>query len=205
MLSAHYEGDSLLEQGVMAELDGKPNPELFSKALSKFEESLDAMNDLDGKLVNLIALSKQSPQNATFQQALGKILVEWKAPERVTLSHARYANVGTSAHAEHWNNPKNLLEIMEAQRKDLDILRTQMKQTIEAFRSVIPLAEKHEFAAMMLSGREGFADKVQQSVDLVGRYGRFYTSSCMTTIAATMQAYPAGLEWIKDSLPKGRE
>jgi hypothetical protein len=73
-----------------------------------------------------------------------------------------------------------------------------MDETIEAFRSVLPYAEKGEFAAMMLSGRHGFADKIQQSVDLMGIYGRYYTSTCMATIAATMQAYPAGLEWLKD-------
>ena len=28
-------------------------------------------------------------------------------------------------------------------------------------------------------------------------YDRFYVQSCMTTIAATMQIYPKGFEWLK--------
>ena len=189
----------------MAELDGKPKPELFAQALSKFEESSAAMDDLNVKLGDLIALYKKSKESPDFEHALAKILAEWKPPQRVTLHGVRFANIGGRYSREKQRTPRTLLELMEHQRSDLGMLRAQMKETIEAFRSVIPLAEKHEFAAMMLSGREGFADKIQQSVDLVGLFDRYYTSGCMTTIAATMQVYPSGLEWIKDSLPRGAE
>jgi hypothetical protein len=54
---------------------------------------------------------------------------------------------------------------------------------------------------MMLSGRQGFADKIQQSVQLLGVFNRFYTTGCMASIAATMQVYPKGLQW----LPHGEE
>jgi hypothetical protein len=203
--AAHYQGDSLLEKGVMAELDGKPNPQFFAQALNQFEKSLAAMNALDQRLDALIAIYKRSPENPKFKDALNKMLKEAKPCERVSLKGERYSNVATEQPKDAPSQPTSLLEIMEAQKADLKILRGQMKETIEAFRGVIPLAEKHQFAAMMLSGREGFADKIQQSVDLVGRYGRFYTTECMATIAATMQPYPSGLEWIKDTLPKGTQ
>lgn len=105
----------------------------------------------------------------------------------------RYSNVPSPRERRRI---RNLLEIMEAQRSDLGVLREQLKDTIEAFRAVLPLADKHEFSALMLSGRLGFANKILQQVNLINVFSKFYTRTCLTTIDATMQTYPAGLEWV---------
>lgn len=198
VMALHYQGDDLLEQGVMAEFDGKPDPKLFVAALKRFEETQQQMTVLDKKLGELITIHKQGKATPEFEVALRKILVQSRGPERVSLMWLRYSNVARQGIAPPPTDVVDLLTTMEAQRADLAVLRRQLADTIQAFQAVIPYAEKGEFATMMLSGRHGFAEKIQQSVDLLGVYGRFYTSKCMATIAATMQAYPAGLSWLKD-------
>jgi len=184
----------------MAELDGKPDPDHFKAAFKRFEESLEAMDLLDKKMTELIEIHKRGKSLKVYDLALAKILGQMGSVERVSLTGLRYSNVSSERDKRR---PRNLLEIMEAQRADLAILRDQLKGTIEAFRAVLPLAEKHEFSAMMLSGRLGFANKILQQVNMINVFSKFYTRTCLTTIDATMQTYPAGLEWIKDSLPKG--
>lgn len=201
----HYEGDDLLEQGVMAEFDGSPKPELFKTALGKFEETGTQIDAVAAKLDELIAIHKAGKLTREFEMALNKILSESRDDERVTLAWRRYANVAREGQPRIGSKPpRNLLAVMQAQKADLAVLRKQLDDTIQAFRTVIPYAERGEFAAMMLSGRHGFADKIQQSVDLLQVFGRFYTSKCMATIAATMHAYPAGLAWLRDS-ERGRK
>ena len=202
MVKLHYEADDLLERGVMAELDGKPDPEHFKTALQRFEESLEAMNTLDKKMEELIAIHRQGRSLKAFDVAVSKILLEMGPVERVSLRGLRYSNV-PSGKGDNRRKPRNLLEIMQAQRADLAILREQLRIAIEAFRAVLPLAEKHEFSAMMLSGRAGFADKILQQVNLINVYSKFYTRTCLTTIDATMQVYPKGLEGLKDSQSQG--
>jgi len=199
-MATHYEADDLLEQGVMAELDGHPKPELFHKALEKFEETSSEMKRLDADLGELIAIHKKGKPVAAFEQSLTRVLAQAKGLERVGAS-GRYANVGGGGGPPAQRPVANLLDIMEAQRSDLHVLQKQMDETIATFRSVIPLAEKGRFVPMMLSGRAGFSSKIQQAVSLIGQYGRFYTSSCMATIEATMQAYPAGFAWLPDVPP----
>jgi hypothetical protein len=79
----------------------------------------------------------------------------------------------------------------------LKLLRGKLDEVITAARDAIPLAEKGQFAQVMLSGRNGFGDKMPQFTDWFSAYDRFYVQSCMTTIAATMQIYPKGFEWLK--------
>lgn len=184
----------------MAELEGKPNPDHFRAAFKRFEESLEAMELLDKKMSELIDIHRRGKSLRVYDLALARILSQMGSVERVSLTGLRYSNVPSPRQGRRI---RNLLEIMEAQRSDLAILRDQLKDTIEAFRAVLPLADKHEFSALMLSGRLGFANKILQQVNLINVFSKFYTRSCLTTIDATMQTYPAGLEWIKDSLPKG--
>jgi hypothetical protein len=49
----------------------------------------------------------------------------------------------------------------------------------------------------MLSGRNAFGDKMPQFTDMISGYDRLYVQTCMATIAATMQVYPKGFEWLK--------
>lgn len=184
----------------MAEFDGKPNPKLFKDALVRFEESSEAMARLQHLYDQLISIHKKAALVKEFDLPLRQILKDSPPMERVSMEDLRYSNVAKGVrHPMVRPLPPDLLAIMEDQRSNLRVLKRQLDVTIEAFREVIPYAEKGEFASMMLSGRRGFADKIQQSVNLLGVFGRYYTSSCMTTIAATMQAYPAGLKWLKDN------
>ena len=198
-MATHYIADDYLEQGIMAELDGKPKPELFKLALSKFEECSQQMEALQKKMRNLMATHKSGKINKTFDQATRKILKEQRPVERVSLTRVRHSNIAQPINVLQQKQPKDLTEIMQMQLADLATMKKQLDSTIEALRADIPLAERHEFAAMMLSGRHGFADKIQQSVDMMGVYGQSYVRSCSSTIDATMQVFPNGLQWLKQA------
>lgn len=160
------------------------------------------MGTLDERFKELISIHESGKLVPEFERSLNQVLAEHAAIERVSLQ-SRYGNVARGQPPPMTSPGKDLGELMRNQREDLAVLRRQMKDTIEAYRAVLPVADKGEFAALMLSGRAGFADKIQQSVDMVGVFQKSYTRGCMTTIAATMHAYPAGLQWLKDSTPKG--
>lgn len=181
----------------MAEFDNKPDPQIFRQAFKRFEDSLAAMDELDKKMEELIAIHKKGKSVKAFDSALARILKEMGPIERVSMKGLRYSNVPEDSKKSD-RKLTTLLDVMEVQREDLAILREQLKITIEAFRAVIPLADKYEFSAMMLSGRLGFADKILQQVNLITVYAKFYTRTCLTSIDATMQVYPAGLQWLKD-------
>jgi hypothetical protein len=185
----------------MAELSGKPEPQLFHHALARFEDASRLMGVLDKKLGELADIMPTSSLDPTFAASMERILLDHQPLERVSMTGVRFANIG-QGRATRVPTPfgRSLGDIMKSQRDDLQIVRKQLRETIEAFRVVLPAADKGEFAALMLSGRAGFADKIQQAVDQIQVFAQFYTRSCMTTIAATMQAYPAGLKWLKDSL-----
>lgn len=201
-MAAHYRGDDLLERGVLAELRGKPKPALFHEALAEFQNSARGMARLDNELAALQEVHRRGKEDPVFAEALGRILRDAPPIERVSLSGRRYSNVAASSPTAQRPKPVSLADIMEQQRQDLAIVRKQMDETIIAFKSVLPLADRGEFAALILSGRLGFSDKIQQSVDLMGTFGRFYTKGCSATIDATMQIYPKGLGWLRDSQQK---
>jgi len=156
------------------------------------------MGILDQRLTELRRIHARGVQDKGFADALARILGEAPPIERVQLGGRRYANVAREGQPAASRPPRDLAEIMEFQQEDLRILKRQLDETIQAFRAVLPFADRHEFAALILSGRQGFSDKIQQSVDLIGTFTRFYTRSCMPTIDATMQIYPAGLGWLRD-------
>ena len=87
--------------------------------------------------------------------------------------------------------------IIRAQRDDLKILKSKMDEVLAGLRDAIPLAEKAEFAAVMLSGRNSFGDKMPQFTDMISAFDRLYVRTCTSTIAATMQVYPRGFEWVR--------
>ena len=195
---SHYVGDGLLEQGVLADMSGKPQPKYFRQALEQFRKSSRAMDTLLKKMEELIGIHKSATVDRTFAQALERVLQGSKPLDRVSLSGVRYSNIG-SIKIPTPAQPKDLLEMMTMQRDDLVILKRQLDEMIQAFTTVLPLADRGEFASALLSGRFGFADKVQQSVFLLGLYNQFYVAKCMATIDATMQVYPTGLQWLRQA------
>lgn len=188
----------------MAELDGAPEPALFKQALRKFEEALLELRNVDARLAELEAIdaSNDKKRDPAFEKSLVAILKGIGPFERAGAVGLRYSNAGGVAKKPPAVTPTNLATILGSQREDLRVLIDQLQDTIDALRGAIPTAEKGEFAALMLSGRSGFADKILQSVNLIGAFTRYYTKSCLTTIDATMQSYPSSLKWLKDSTVK---
>ena len=200
MLASHYQGDELLERGVLAELKGSPQPGLFKEALRLFEQTATEMARLEKAYGELLALHQQAALDPAFETAVARILKDAGPFERPGLEGSRYSMVarGTPERPPSGSGFRTLIEIVAAQQADLGLVRRQMEETIKAFRDVIPLAEKGQFAPLILSGRWAFADKILQSINLIQVYSRFFTRSCLVTIDATMQIYPAGLAWLKE-------
>jgi hypothetical protein len=199
VVAAHYRGDDRLERGVLAELQGKPDPRQFRRALEEFQTTARHLATLDKELAALQEIHKQGKEDPAFAEALTRILRDAPALERVSLSGRRYSNVARDAVKDARPKARSLAELMSQQREDLGIVRKQLDETIVAFRQVLPLADRGEFAALILSGRQGFSDKIQQSVDMIGTFSRSYTRGCSATIDATMQIYPKGLGWLRRS------
>ena len=88
------------------------------------------------------------------------------------------------------------MQLLENLQGDLKILQVQTDRTIEAFENILPVARNGGFAAIVLSGRAPLPERVMHSVDQVMVYVQFHNRACMTAIAADMQVYPKGLEWI---------
>jgi hypothetical protein len=82
-------------------------------------------------------------------------------------------------------------------QSDLKILQAVTDRTIEAFGTVLPMARRGGFASIVLSGRAPLPERVMHSVDQTMVYVQFHNRACMTAIAADMQVYPKGLEWIR--------
>lgn len=182
-------------------MSGKPQPALFRQALERFKQCSAAMDALDRKMGELVAIHEKAKLVPEFGETLRKILEQGGPVPRVSLKGIRYANIARDQQQPPTDYPKDLASVMSAHRSDLKILKGQLDDMIRAFTDVMPLGEKGEFSAALLSGRHGFADKVQQSVYLTGVYVQFYVATCMATIDATMQVYPKGLEWLKGGAP----
>ncbi|MGE0002430.1 MAG: hypothetical protein AB7F50_06430 [Fimbriimonadaceae bacterium] len=185
-------------------MKGTPKPELFHEAFRKFQECANAMDQLALRMTELIEAHKKYGDDPKFAAALGRILREAERLERVSTTGVRYSNIGGAKSAVRNNRPKDLANMLQMQRNDLALMRRQMHDTLDEFGKVLPLADKGEFASLILSGRHGFSDRIQQSVDMLGTYTTFYTRSCMTTIDATMQVYPSGLGWLREA-PRRQE
>lgn len=196
VIATYYKGNSYLESGILAELNGNPNPALFRAALGSYESSAEQMVILDQKYAELIEIDKSGQKVKVYEEALAKILRESAPFERLSTQGVRYANVGGVKRPEVILL-KGLTDILGAQRDDLKILRTSFREAINALREAIPIAERGQFVPVMLSGRNAFGDKMPKFTDMMSAYERFNIRSCMATIDATMQIYPAGFEWLR--------
>jgi hypothetical protein len=199
VLGAYYKGNSHLEEGIVAELDGKPAPSRFRASLKEFEALANHMAVLETKLTELVEIDDKAAglKNQVYEATVTKILTEAKPPfERLTTSGVRFSDIAAGA------PDKSLAirsghDILVAQRDDLRILRQKLVEVIDAYRNAMPLTEKGEFVRVMLSGRNAFGSKMPQFTEMMSAYDRFIVRSCMTTIDATMQVYPVGWEWLQ--------
>lgn len=196
VMATYYNANSYLERAIVSELNGQPNPAMFRAALRSFESMRDQLSILDQKFDELIKIDGSGQQVKTFEDALEKILKEAPPFERLSTRGVRYANIG-GGKKQPAPQLRSSSDILRAQREDLQTLRKALDEAIAAFREALPLAEKGEFVTVMLSGRNAFGDKMPKFADMVSAYDRFNVRTCMATIDATMQVYPAGFEWLK--------
>lgn len=199
-----HDSNTPLETGVLTEFEYKLDstkairPDYFRENMRLLQALQTQLGVLDGNLANVIAFLEKNPALPVFDQSLSKIMLETSDLRRLDARVARYGEIGSRRKARPQGPPlRTVLDIYRAQRNDLGLLRGKLDEVIAAARDAIPLAEKGQFAQVMLSGRNGFGDKMPQFTDWFSAYDRFYVQSCMSTIAATMQIYPKGFEWLK--------
>ena len=199
-----HEANAHLEAAILAEFDYKIDPRNnkldahgFKQALAGYEEVALGLETLDKKLAELQAIDKSAPGVDVFEQTLTKILAESTPLERLSAKGVRYADIA-GAKAQKSEPIVGTAGILAAQRQDLAILRATLEEVLEGLRDALPLAEKGEFAQVMLSGRNAFGDKMPQFTDMMSAFDRFYVRTCMATITTTMQVYPRGFEWLTE-------
>jgi hypothetical protein len=196
-----HDANTPLEEGVLAEFkyhtgEGKElKPELYRETLFQLQKLDRQFAVLKSRLIAMDKFVQTMDIAEGFESTLTKILAESTEVRRLSQSSMRYSDVGGKAAKEP--DPMNGIRgIIKAQVEDLDILDTVLADVIVGLRDAMPLAEKGEFAAVMLSGRNMFGDRNPQFTNLFSAYERLYVTSCMATIAATMQVYPTGFEWL---------
>jgi len=197
------EAGRLLEQGVLADMKGENSLPILEKALRKIKESrghMDSLYDQIGKLIKIERSNKALPEH---DDALDRILKNHPPVERVSLTQSRYAHVSIGAGVAINYGPigRNFIELLSNLRADLKTLIAVTDQAIESFTTMLPAAKAGGFAAIVLSGRAPLPEKIMHSADQLMVYVQFHNRACMTAIAADMQVYPMGLEW----LPKPRK
>jgi hypothetical protein len=192
-----------LETGVLVEFEHKADrskplkPELFRDhlgQLQKLEAQLLALDKTLGAVIDFLGKHDAIPE---FDAMLLRVTSSTPDIKRLSSLGTRYAEVaGARQAAKEPQSLGTVLAIYKAQREDLGMLRAKLAEVVAGARDAVPLAEKGEFAQVMLSGRNAFGDKMPQFTDWFSAYDRFYVQSCMATIAVTMQIYPKGFEWL---------
>lgn len=193
-----------LENGVLAEFEAKLDsskplrPDLFRENLQKLEHLNGQLGELESRLVKVISFLQTKTASPGFNESLSKVLLSTNDLVRLSNVGSRYSEVGGKQKRKGGtSNIRSVLDIYVAQKEDLTMLRNKLEEVIAGARDAIPLAEKGEFAQVMLSGRNAFGDKMPQFTDWFSSYDRFYVQSCMATISVTMQIYPKGFEWLR--------
>lgn len=192
-----------LENGILAEFDSKIDPskplnvEEYKKALAGYIELRSLMDDLDTAISILQEADKKCGGTETFNMAVERNLKDASEFHRLSNSGVRFSDAA-GLPAANIAPMKSIGDILTAWRTDLAILASTLDEVIVAMQDAMPLAEKGEFAAVMLSGRNAFGDKMPQFTDMLSAYQRFYVEAVLVTINSTMQVYPDGLEWLTE-------
>lgn len=196
-----HQANSPLEQGVLAEFEQKLDnkkalqPDLFRQTLARLTELRSGLDELASALADMGQFVATHEVTPIFDLTVVRLLNEDRPIERLSETGVRYAEV--SGITGNQGAMEGIAGIIRAQQQDLRILKDKLSEVIVGLRDAIPLAENGQFAAVMLSGRNSFGDKMPQFTDMIHAYDRLYVRTCMSTIAATMQIYPRGFEWVK--------
>jgi hypothetical protein len=207
LLKTRLEAGRFLEMGVLADIQGQPAGELLQNALSKLKESRKTMDALYAKFGDMRKIEREHKALPEHTAALDRILKAYPPIERVSLTNSRFANVSQAGGIAVNYGPvgSTFDEMLANMQADLLILEKEYDQTIEAFEAVLPAAKKGGFAAIVLSGRAPLPEKIMHSIDQTFVYVHSVDRACQATIAADMQVYPKGLEWLPKADWKGAE
>jgi len=192
-----------LEDGVIAEFQHKLDKEKklksykFSNTLEGYIHLRELMEKFDLSIQKLESINGKCGRVKPWDDALEAILKnDSKAFERISYIGKRYSEISGIKY-QPTAPITGLTGILRTWRQDLKVLKNTLDEVIDGLRNAIPLADNADFASVMLSGRNAFGDKNPQFTDMFSAYERMYVSTVLATIAATMQAYPAGYEWLK--------
>jgi hypothetical protein len=190
-----------LENGILAEFDSKLDKtkglqvDQYRTALSGYVQMRASMENLDGAIQGLSAVNAKCERIDIFDKTLDRNLSEAGNFLRLSRTGVRFADAA-GVPAEKISPMHSIDDILYAWRSDLTILETTLDQVIAAMKDAMPLAERGEFAAVMLSGRNAFGEKMPQFTDMFSAYQRLYVTAVLATITTTMQVYPNGYQWL---------
>lgn len=201
MIGEQIAANRLMEQGNLAEFRGKADPASFRQSHEHMARSLKAIDAALGDYDVLIDMLDKEPTLPIFTKTLEKLLAESGPWDRIShRSGARYSDLGVALPRGRKDAPevfRDLASVMRAQREDLKALRHLTAEVLKKFQDVLPLTEKRQFVRAMLSGRWAFGDKYEEMVEARSTFSHFYTRSCMVSIQAVMQVYPAGFAFLQ--------
>lgn len=200
MMVAWFETSISLEHGVLAEFEAKIlgtklKPELFVETLNGLLELKTIIHEYEESLITFKKFLDKGQTEPNFNARLTKILAEADIP-RLSLLEVRYSDV-SGMKRKLPPPPVGIEGLIGALIDDLHILEAILDETIDGTRDAIPIAKKGDFAKVMLSGRNKFGDKMPQLSDAISMYDRLYTELVLATIAATMQVFPKGFEFLE--------
>lgn len=192
------EAGRLLEMGVLADIRGEPAAETLEKALAELQKARREMDRFYAAVGDMREIEQNNKALPEHTAALGRILRNHPPVERVSLTNSRFGNVSQAAGVSVNYGPlgSDFDDMLANIQADTKVLAKLHDQAIEAFKAILPAAKDGGFAAIVLSGRAPFPEKIMHSVDQMLVFTQFVDRACMTSIAADMQVYPKGLEWL---------
>jgi hypothetical protein len=191
-----------LENGILAEFDSKIDKtkslkiDEYRKALSGYAEMRLAMNDLDKAIQVLQGADAKCEKVETFVETLKRNLTESAAFPRLSTAGVRFADAA-GLPSENISPMHSIADVLQAWKNDLGVMEKTLDEVIAAMKDAMPLAERGQFAAVMLSGRNAFGEKMPQFTNMFSAYQRLYVTAVLATITTTMQVYPNGFEWLR--------
>ncbi len=198
VIESSYQSGDYLEQAVLAELRGETEMSILKKSLRISEENVEHLYRLAETLKELELVAATNELEPNFEEALARILRDHGPVRRVNLETSRFALI---ANGEAIPEPSDslgseLVDLLQNIREDVEKVIDQTEQMNEEFRNTLPFVENGGFAALVLSGRSTFPEQVMLNAQVVSDLKAFYDAACLATIAATMNSYPMGLDWL---------
>ena len=201
MRTTWQKANTHLEHGVIAEFESKldrnkqAKAEEFHLAYEGYVQLQEKMGEFEQAIKELQAVDHKCEKVPEYEAALAKVLAEGRPLPRLSRTGVRFADAA-GLPTDRLKPIQGTSDILRAWQADLAVLSKTFDEVVVGLRDALPLAEKGEFAAVMLSGRNAFGDKNPQFTDMFSAYERMYTQTVLATINTTMQVYPKGYEWL---------